>query len=75
MDELEKAHTPRVTLALLAEGDGAAARVRRTTDATRSLVTYHGFDQRLSELEQYVYEAVVVVDREIQHQIDLARGK
>jgi hypothetical protein len=49
--------------------------VRRAPDATRILVTYHDFDQRLSELEEYVYEAVTTVDREIQLQIDIARGK
>jgi hypothetical protein len=29
----------------------------------------------LAELERYVHQAVLALDREIQHQIDLARGK
>jgi hypothetical protein len=39
------------------------------------LSVYHQVDLPLSELERYVRTAVYEVDREIQRQIDIERGK
>jgi hypothetical protein len=36
---------------------------------------HHAVDESLSELEGYVHEAVLTLDRETQHQIDLTRGR
>jgi len=75
MDELEREHKQRVSLALIGRATQVATRLRRLTDASRILVAYHDVDEPLTELERYVLEAVMALDREIQHQIDIARGK
>jgi hypothetical protein len=73
--ELEQKHRQRVSLDLIDQATRVAARLRRLSSTSQILSTYHALDVRLSELEGYVEEAVVSLDREIQHQIDLARGK
>lgn len=77
MDELEREHQQRVTLGLIDQADRTASRLRRipTTNTTRMLVTYQQVDSPLFELERYVRTAVYDVDREIQRQIDIERGK
>lgn len=75
MDELEREHKKRVSLDLIDRATKIAGRLRRLSDPSRILVAYHEVDEPLAELERYVHRAVMVLDREIQHQIDLARGK
>lgn len=74
MDELEREHKQRVSLDLIGRATRVAERLRRLNEPSRILVTYYDVDEPLSELERYVHEAVLALDREIQHQIDLARG-
>ena len=74
-EELERAHKRRVSLDLLDRAMRTAARLKTISDTTRILVAYHDVERPLNELEEYVDEAVRALDREIQHQIDLARGK
>jgi hypothetical protein len=45
------------------------------SDTAKVLIAYRDVERPLTELEEYVDEAVLAVDREIQRQIDLARGK
>jgi hypothetical protein len=75
MDELEREHKQRVSLDLVSRAGQVATRVRGLTDASRILVTYHDVDEPLTELEGYVNDAVLAVDRAIQNQIDIERGK
>lgn len=75
MDELESAHKQRVSLDLVKRATRVAGRLRRLGDSSRILVTYHEVDEPLTELERYVDHAVMVLDREIQLQIDIRRGK
>jgi hypothetical protein len=75
MDELEREHKQRVSLDLVDRATRVAVRLRGLKNASPILATYYAIDEPLSELERYVYEAVIALDREIQHQIDLARGK
>jgi hypothetical protein len=75
MDELEQEHKQRVSFDLIERATQVASRLQCLNDPSRILVAYHDVDEPLSELEGYMYEAVVALDREIQHQIDLARGK
>jgi hypothetical protein len=75
MDELEREHKQRVSFDLIDRATRVATRLRRLADPSRILVTYQEVDEPLAELERYVHCAVLALDREIQHQIDLARGK
>jgi hypothetical protein len=75
MDELELEHKQRVSLDLLDRATSTAVRLRDMSDARRILVAYHEVERPLAELEEYVDEAVRALDREIQRQIDIARGK
>lgn len=75
MDELEREHKRRVTLGLIERAQRTASRLRRIADTHRILVTYSEVERPLAELERYVEQAVLIVDREIQHQLDLERGK
>jgi hypothetical protein len=74
-EELEREHKQRVSLELLDRAAGIATRLRTMSDPAKILVAYHDVERPLSELEDYVDEAVRALDREIQRQIDLARGK
>lgn len=75
MNELERQHTRRVTLRLIDEATETAERLRSMTEPTRMLVTYREVDFPLSELESYVGQVVEAVDREIERQDDIRRGK
>lgn len=75
MDELEREHKQRVSLDLIDRATSTAARLRNMSDPRKILVAYHDVERPLAELEEYVDEAVRALDREIQLQIDIARGK
>jgi hypothetical protein len=74
-EELEREHKRRVSLDLLDRATSTAERLRTMSDTKKVLVAYHDVERPLAELEDYVDEAVRALDREIQRQIDLARGK
>ena len=74
-EELEREHKRRVSLDLLDRATSTAERLRKMSDTKKVLVAYHDVEPPLAELEDYVDEAVRALDREIQRQIDLARGK
>jgi hypothetical protein len=75
MDELEREHKQRVSLDLLYRATSSATRVRAMSETRKILVDYQDVERPLAELEGYVDEAVRALDREIQRQIDIARGK
>jgi hypothetical protein len=75
LDELEREHKQRVSLEIVARAAKVATRLRRLDDPSHLLVTYREVDEPLTELEGYVHEGVLALDREIEQQIDLARGK
>jgi hypothetical protein len=75
MDELEREHKQRVSLDLLDRATRTATRLRGISETRKILVAYQDVERPLAELEGYVDEAVRALDREIQRQIDLARGK
>lgn len=75
MDELEREHKRRVTLGLIERAQRTASRLRRIAETHQILVTYSDVERPLAELERYVEQAVLIVDREIEHQRDLERGK
>ncbi len=74
-EELEREHKQRVSLDLLDRGANTATRLRKMTGTKKILVGYHDVERPLAELEEYVDEAVRALDREIQRQIDISRGK
>ena len=74
-EELEREHKRRVSLDLLDRATSTAERLRTMSDTKKVLVAYHDVERPLAELEDYVDEAARALDREIQCQIDLARGK
>ena len=75
MDELERGHKARVTPALVERARRDAERLRPMSDASKIVVLYHDVDRALARLEKYVAEAVSELDRAIQMQIDIERGK
>jgi hypothetical protein len=52
-----------------------AARLRKQTDAHVALDYYHSFMTTTTALRDAIYESAGAVEREIDHQIDIARGK
>ena len=75
MEELEREHRRRVTLGLLERAEREASHLRKMNEMHRILETYAAVERPLAELERYVEQAVMIIDRAIQHQIDLERGK
>jgi hypothetical protein len=75
MNELERDHKRRVSLDLMGQGTRVAARLRRLNDPSQILVAYWKVDAPLGMLEQYVHQAVMALDREIERQSDIERGK
>ena len=75
MEELEREHKQRVSLELIDAAVATSGRLRRLRESHKILAAYYEIDRSLTELEGYVHEAVLALDRHIQQQIDLARGK
>lgn len=75
MVELEREHKRRVTLGLLERTRRVASHLRSGSETHRILGAYSEVERPLAELERYVEQAVLIIDREIERRRDLERGK
>jgi len=74
VEELRR-KTVKVDMRTVAEWRQQAGRVREATDATSSFALFADIEDAFEPIEESAAELVGEIDREVQRQIDVARGK
>jgi hypothetical protein len=74
-EEAEQAFKPPVTMKSVERWQARAADLKRTPTPSAAIVRYTDLRREFSDVADAVAEAAMQLDREIQHQIDVMRGK